>query len=154
MFASEIRRRSLKGLKPSRWRWHLDEVLVKINGTRHYLWRAVAHEGEVLESSVTKRRDKEAALKFIMKAMLKHGQLYMIVPDKLRSYGAVLKEIGGRDRQKTGRRINNRAENSHLSFRRRERATLRFRLMRSLQKFASVCASVSDHFNKERHLYS
>jgi len=72
----------------------------------------------------------------------------------VRSSGAALKEIGDADRQETGRWLNNRAENSHLPFRRRERAMLRFRRMRSLQKFASVHASVCNHFNQERALYS
>ena len=94
MFASEIRKRRIEGMKSSRWRWHLDEVFVKINGERQYLWRAVDHEGEVLESFVTKTRDKRAALKFLKKAMRKHGQPEVIVTDKLRSYGAALKEIG------------------------------------------------------------
>ena len=154
MFAAEIRKRRIQGLKSSRWRWHLDEVFVKINGKQHYLWRAVDHEGEVLESYVTKRRDKKAALKFLRKAMRKYGQPDVIVTDRLRSYGAALKEIGATELQETGRWLNNRAENSHLPFRRRERAMLRFRRMRSLQKFAAVHASVSNHFNKERHLYS
>ena len=92
---------------------HLDEVFVKINGERHYLWRAVDHEGEVLESYVTKKRDKKAALKFPRKAMRKHGQPEVIVTDKLRSYGAALKDLGAPDKQKTGRWVNNRAENSH-----------------------------------------
>jgi putative transposase len=139
-------------MRSSRWRWHLDEVFVKINGERHYLWRAVDHEGEVLESFVTKTRDKKAALKFLRKAMRKHGQPEVIVTDKLRSYSAALKEIGAGARQETGRWMNNRAENSHLPFRRRERAMLRFRRMRSLQKFASVHASVCNHFNQERSL--
>lgn len=141
-------------MKSSRWRWHLDEIFVKINGERHCLWRVVDHEGEVLESFVTKTRDKKAALKFLRKAMRKHGQPEVIVTDKLRSYGAALKEIGAGDRQETGRWLNNRAENSHLPFRRRERAMLRFRRMRSLQKFAAVHASVSNHFNQERSLSS
>ena len=132
----------------------MDEVFVKINGKQHYLWRAVDHEGEVLESYVTKRRDKKAALKFLRKAMRKHGNPKVIVTDKLRSYGAALKELGGAERQETGRWLNNRAENSHLPFRRRERAMLRFRRMRSLEKFVSVHASVHNHFNQERHLYS
>jgi putative transposase len=51
------------------WRWRLDEVYVKINGEMRYLWRAVDHEGEVLESYVAKTRDKAAALRFIKKAM-------------------------------------------------------------------------------------
>ncbi|MFD1196645.1 IS6 family transposase [Seohaeicola saemankumensis] len=152
MFASEIRKRRITGMKSSGWRWHLDEVFVKINGERHYLWRAVDHEGEVLESFVTKTRDKKAALKFLKKTMRKHGRPEVIVTDLLRSYGAALKEIGAAHRQETSRWLNNRAENSHLPFRRRERAMLRFRRMRSLQKFAAVHASVCNHFNHERSL--
>ena len=93
-------------------------------------------------------------MKFLKKAMRKHGSPEVIVTDGLRSYGAALKEIGAADRQETGRWLNNRAENSHLPFRRRERAMLRFRRMRSLQKFASVHASVYNHFNQERSLSS
>jgi putative transposase len=117
-------------------------------------WRAVDHEREVLESFVTKTRDKKAALKFLKKAMKKHGRCEQFVTDKLRSYGAAMKDLGVEDRQETGRWLNNRGENSHLPFRRRERAMLRFRRMRSLQKFASVHASVTNHFNSERSLSS
>ena len=138
----------------SNWQWHLDEVFVKINGETHYLWRAVDHEGEVLESYVTKRRDRKAALKFIRKSMKRYGQPHIIVTDKLRSYGAAMKDIGNAAKQETGRWLNNRAENSHLPFRRRESAMLCFRKMRSLQKFASVHSSIHNHFNQERHLYS
>ena len=153
MFASEIRKRRTEGMRTSHWQWHLDEVFVRINGERHYLWRAVDHEGEVLESFVTKARDKKAALKFLKKAMRKHGRPEVIVTDRLRSYGAALREIGAR-RQETGRWLNNRAENSHLPFRRRERAMLRFRWMRTLQKFAAVHASFLNHFNSECSLTS
>lgn len=155
LFAVEIRRRRVDRMRGGRqWRWHLDEVFVKINGQRHYLWRAVDHEGEVLESFVTKKRDRRAALKFLKKSMRRHGSPEVLVTDKLRSYGAALRELGIAERQETGRWANNRAENSHLPFRRRERAMLRFRQMRSLQKFASVHASVYNHFNQERALYS
>lgn len=154
MFASEIRKRRVEGMRSSHWRWHLDEVFVKINGERHYLWRAVDHEGEVLESSVTKTRDKKSALKFLKKTLKRHGRPDEIVTDRLRSYGAALRDLGIGDRQETGRWANNRAENSHQPFRRRERAMLRFRRMRTLQKFASVHASVYNHFNRDRALYS
>ena len=103
MFAAEIRKRRIEGMRSSRWRWHLDEMFVKINGERHYLWRAVDHEGEVLESFVTKTRDKKAALKFLKKAMKKHGPCDRYVTDKLRSYGAAMKVLGLADRQETGR---------------------------------------------------
>jgi IS1 family transposase len=128
-------------------------AFVKINGERHYLWRAVDHEGEVLESFMTKTRDKKAVLKFLRKSMKCHGWSATVVTDRLRSYGAALKEIDAADRQESGRWLNNRAENSHLPFRQRERAILRFRRMRSLQKFASVHASISNHFNSERSFY-
>jgi putative transposase len=155
MFAAEIRRKRADRMRAySNWQWHLDEVFVKINGEMHYLWRAVDHEGEVLESYVTKRRDRRAALKFIRKSMKRYGQPHIIVTDKLRSYGASMKVIGNAQKQETGRWLNNRAENSHQPFRRRERAMQRFRRMRSLQIFASVHSSVHNHFNLERHLYS
>ncbi|MDR4474259.1 MAG: DDE-type integrase/transposase/recombinase [Nitrospira sp.] len=129
-------------------------MFVKIDGERHYLWRAVDHEGEVLESFVTKKRDKKAALKFLKKSLRRHGSVDEFVTDCLCSYGAALGSLGIREHQKTGQWMTNRAENSHLPFRRRERAMLRFRRMRTLQKFASVHASVSNHFNKERCLSS
>ena len=81
MFAAEIRRKRVERMRSSRWRWHLDEVFVKINGEKHYLWRAVDHEGEVLEAFVTKTRDKEAALKFLKKLMKRHGRPRNIVTD-------------------------------------------------------------------------
>ena len=155
MFASEIRRRRVDHMRSfTHWKWHLDEVFVRINGKQKYLWRAVDHEGEVLESFVTETRDKAAALRFIKKAMKRHGRTKAIVTDRLRSYGAALKEIGAEDLQVTGRRLNNRVENSHLPFRRRERAMLRFRRMKTLQKFASVHASFHNHFSQDRHLIS
>ena len=155
IFAAEIRKKRVNHLRAcSSWQWHLDEVFVKVNGETHYLWRAVDHEGEVLESFVTKRRDRKAALRFLRKAMKRHGQPHVIVTDKLRSYSAAMKVIGNADRQETGRWLNNRAENSHLPFRRREQTMLRFRSSRSLQKFVAVHSSVHNHFNHQRNLIS
>jgi putative transposase len=155
MFSAEIRKRRIQKLRAhSNWQWHLDEVFVKINGETHYLWRAVDHEGEVLESYVTKRCDRKAALKFLRKTLKRFGPPHVIVTDLPRSYGAAMKVIGNEDKKEIGRWLNNRAENSQLPFRRRERAMLRFRQVRCLQKFVSVHASVHNHFNQERHLYS
>ena len=117
-----------------------------------YLWRAVDHEGEVLESFVTTTRDKAAALTFMRKALKRHGSPTIITTDGLRSYKAAMNELGIADRQEIGRWANNRVENSHLPFRRRERAMSRFRQMKTLQKFASVHAGFHNHFNLERHL--
>ena len=134
------------------WRWHFDEVFVKVNGKLCYLWRAVDHEGEILEAVVTARRDKAAALKLLKRIMKRYGQPRKIVTDGLCSYSAAMKELGNTDRQEAGGRLNNRAENSHQPFRRRERAMQRFRSMKTLQKFSSVHAQVHNHFNQERHL--
>jgi putative transposase len=116
------------------------------------LWRVVDHEGEVLKSYVTKKRDKKAALKFMKKAMRRYGSTNEIVTDKLRSYSAAARELGCSAKQVTTRWANNRVENSHLPFRRRERAMLRFRRMHSLQKFASIHASFHNLFNSQRSL--
>jgi len=91
---------------------------VKINGETHYLWRAVDHEGEVLEAMATKRRDRRAALDFLKRLMKKYGRPQVVVTDKLRSYGAAMQVIGNASRQVcAGRWINNRAENSHQPLR-------------------------------------
>ena len=129
-------------------------MYVKINGEMHYLWRAVDHEGEILESFVTKTRDKAAALTFMKKTLKRHGNPEVVTTDGLRSYKAAMTELGNAAKQEIGRWANNRVENSHLPFRRRERAMLRFRQMKSLQKFASVHANFHNHFNQERHLVS
>jgi putative transposase len=100
----------------------------------------------------TKDRDKAAALKFMKKALKRHGSPEAITTDGLRSYKAAMTQLGNTDKHEVGRWTNNRVENSHLSFRRRERAMLRFRRMTCVQKFASVHANVHNHFNSERHL--
>ena len=116
MFAAEIRKRRVHHSSYSQWRWHLDEVFVKINGETHYLWRAVDHEGEVLEVFATKRRDRRAALKFLKRTMKRYGRPRSIVTDRLRSYAAALRIIGISERQACGRWLNNKAENSHHRF--------------------------------------
>ncbi len=155
LFASDIRRQRVSRMKGvTHWRWHLDEMYVKINGEMHHLWRTVYHKGEILESFVTKTGDKAAALTFMKKTMKRHGSPEVITIDGLKSYRAAMNEPGNAEKQVIGRWANNRVENSHLPLRRRERAMLRFRQMKSLQKFASVHASVHNHFNQERHLVS
>ena len=134
LFAADIRRQRIQRMRGFRhWRWHLDEMYVRLNGEMVYLWRAVDHEGEILESFVSKKRDKSAALRFMKKALKRHGQAEKVVTDGLRSYPAAMKELGNTERREMGRYLNNRAENSHLPFRRRERAMQRFRQMKSLQ---------------------
>lgn len=89
-------------------------MYVKISGETHYLWRSVDHEGEILESYVTRKRHKSEALAFIKKALKRHCQAESIVTDGLRSYPAAMKELGNQDRREMGRWLNHRAENSHL----------------------------------------
>jgi len=143
LFAAEIRKRRVHHRQFSLWRWNLDEIFVRINGKTHYLWRAVDHEGEVLEVFATKRRDRRAALKFLKKVMKRYGRPWVIVTDRLRSYCAAMKVVGISDRQECGRWLNNR---------RREGAMARFRDIKTLQKFASAHASIHNHFNHDRHL--
>ena len=127
---------------------------MKVNGRLCYLWRALDHEGEVLEAVVTAKRDKGAALKLLKPIMKKYGAPRSVVTDGLRAYSAAMNEIGAANRHEVGRHRNNRAENSHQPFRRRERAMQCFRSMKTLQKFGSVHAQVYNHFNQERHLVS
>jgi putative transposase len=137
---------------PSKWRWHIDEVFVKINGELHYLWRAIDHEGTVLDCVVTKRRNKRAALKVLKKLISRHGKPKEIVTDKLASYGAALRELDMKHLQNTDQYQNNQAENSHLHFRRREKIMNKFRSMGSLQKFTAIQSQFQNHFNHERHI--
>jgi len=127
-------------------------VFDRINGETHYLLRAVDHEGEALELFATKRRDRKAVLKFLKRVMKRYGRPRSIATDRRRSYRAAMHIIGVSDRQKFGRWLNNRAENSHQPFRRREGAMARFRDIKTLQKFASVHALIHNHFNLDRHL--
>jgi putative transposase len=153
LLAADIRCQRVSRMRGFRqWKWHLDDMYVKLNGEMVYLWRAVDQEGEVLESYVTRTRDKEAALRFIKRAMKRYGKVETITTDGLRSYKAALDELGCTEKQEIGRWANTRVENSHLPFRRRERAMLRFRQLKSLQKCASVHVNLHNHFSQERHL--
>src|SRR5215217_5118028 len=135
--------------------WHLDEMVVSIQGRRIYLWRAVDSEGEVLDLLVQPKRDTAAALRLMRKLLKKQGYAPdQIVTDKLGSYGAARRELGLSARHEQGLRKNNRAENSHQPVRRRERKQQRFKSPRSAQRFLSMHAPVHNTFNLQRHLVS
>jgi transposase-like protein len=151
LFAQELARRRPR---PSS-RWHLDEMAVIIAGEQFWLWRAVDDEGEVLDLLVQRRRGKAAAVKLMRKLMKKQGFAPdVLVTDKLRSYGAAKAELKLTARHEQGRRRNNRAENSHLPVRRRERKMQRFKSPGSAQRFLSVHGAVHNNFNLKRHLVS
>jgi len=136
-------------------RWHLNEVFVSINGKRKYLWRAVDGEGEMLDILVQSRRNKKAAVKLMRKLLKTQGYVPdAIVTDKLPSYGAALRELSLSRLHDFGGRKNNRAENSHLAVRQRERRMKRFKSAKSAQHFLSTHAAVYNTFNIQRHLIS
>src|SRR6202051_4880782 len=136
-------------------RWHLDEMVVRIAGKRMYLWRAVDHEGEVLDMLVQRRRDKRAAVRLLRKLLRKQGFApKKVTTDKLRSYGAAVRHLGLSCHHEHGLRQNNRAENSHQVARRRERKMQRFKSAASAQRFLSVHAAIHNTFNLQRHLVS
>jgi transposase-like protein len=136
--------------------WHLDEMVVRINGKRMFMWRAVDKEGEVLDVLVQKRRNKAAALKLLRKLLKNQGFMPdAIVTDGLRSYRAAMKVLGCQDRHHPGRlRDNNRVENSHLPVRRRERKMQRFKSQGQAQRFVSTHSAIYNTFNLQRHLIS
>jgi transposase-like protein len=130
-------------------------MFVSIGGRKMYLRLAVDTEGEVLEMLVQKRRDRRAAPKLMRRLLRKQGFApTAIVTDKLRSYGAALREIGMSDRHVTGDRLNNRAENSHQPTRRRERSWIGFKRLGWTQRILSAHTAVYNAFNIQRHLIS
>ena len=151
LFAKELRRRRHRPTS----QWHLDEMAVLISGRQFWLWRAVDDEGEILDLLVRRRRDARAAVKLMRKLLKKHGFAPALrVIDKLRSYGAARTRLRLSVRHEQGLRKNNRAENSHLLIRRRERKMQQFKSPGSAQRFLSVQASVQNTFNVQRQLVS
>src|ERR671910_2852270 len=151
MFARNLRR-----LRPRpTGTWHLDEMVISIQGRRMYLWRAVDSEGEVLDLLVQSKRDTKAAFRLMRKLLKKQGYAPdELVTDKLGSYGAARRELRLSARHDQGLRKNNRAENSHQPVRRRERKQQRFKSVGSAQRFLSMHAPVHNTFNVQRHLIS
>jgi putative transposase len=130
-------------------------MVVCIAGERMYLWRAVDHEGEVLDVLVQRRRDTRAALRLMRKLLKKQGFVpKIVVTDKLRSYACAFQPLRLTCRHEQGLRKNTRAENSHQAVRRRERKLQRFKSARSAQRFLSMHSAVHNTFNVQRHLIS
>jgi len=123
-------------------------VFVKINGKFCYLWRAVDHEGEVLETVVTTKRDTAAALKFLKRIMKKYGRPRNVVTDGFALYPAAMKEIGNADRHEVWPSLKQSRENSHQPFRRRERQLQLFRRARTLQSSVQFTCRSTIHFNR------
>ena len=134
-------------------RWHLDEVFVSIAGRQMYLWRAVDDEGEVLDVLVQARRDKDAALRLMRKLLKNQGLMpTSIVTDRYRAYDAAFRGLGLSGIHRRGKRLNNRAESSHVPIRRRDRKMQGFRSAGSAQHFLSSYSASYNNFNLCRHL--
>jgi putative transposase len=148
--------RNLRRLRPRPTdTWHLDEMVVSIQGHRMYLWRAVDSEGEILDLLVQPRRDRSAALRLMRKLLKKQGFApTVLVTDKLPSYGCARRDLGLSARHDQDLRKNNRAENSHQVVRRRERKMQGFNSAASAQRFLSIHAAVHNTFYLQRHLVS
>ncbi|MGR8964194.1 IS6 family transposase [Rhizobium leguminosarum] len=135
--------------------WHLDEVVVTIGGRKHWLWRAVDQDGYVLDEIVQTRRNTKAAKHLLTRLMKKQGYLpKRIVTDKLRSYGAARRHVMPTVEHRSHKGLNNRAENSHLRLRKRERIMQRFRSPGSLQRFVSVFSAIRNLFVPARSNHS
>jgi putative transposase len=148
-YANQLRRRRPRpGDK-----WHLDEVFLTIHGERHYLWRAVDQDGNILDILVQSRRNKKAAKKFFRK-LLKGCQYVprVIITDKLKSYGAAKRELLPSVEHRQHRYLNNRAENSHQPTRQRERRMQGFKSSGHAQRFLSAYGPIAQHFRPRRHL--
>src|SRR6188472_3847102 len=148
-FANRIRRR----LPCAGDKWHLDEVIIKVAGRKHWLWRAVDQTGMVLDVLVQGGRDKRAAKRLLRKLLKRQCRApRVMITDKLKSYGAAKREImpGVEHRQHKG--LNNRAENSHQPTRRRERQMKRFKSARHAQRFLSAHDQINNLFLLPRHL--
>ena len=130
-------------------------MVVRIAGQRMYLWRAVDHEGEVLDMLVQRRRDSRAALRLMRKLLKKQGFApKLLVTDKLRSYASAFRRLRLTCPHEQGLCKNNRVENSHQVVRRRERKVQRFKSAGSAQRFLSMHAAVHNTFYLQRHLVS
>jgi len=148
-FAQRLRR----GRPRPSSRWHLDEMVVRIGGDPIYLWRAIDHEGEVLDLLIQRRRDQRAATKLMRKLLKRQGFApTVIVTDKLKSYASAFRRLRLTARHEQGLQANNRAENSHQATRRRERKMQRFKSARAAQRFVSLHAAVFNTLNVQRHL--
>ncbi|API56858.1 IS6 family transposase (plasmid) [Rhizobium leguminosarum] len=134
--------------KPSRKDiWHLDEVVISIGGRKHWLWRAVDQDGYVLDEIVQTRRDTKAAKRLLVRLLKKQGlSPKRIVTDKLRSYGAAKRDVMPGVEHRSHKGLNNRAENSHVPLRKRERLMQGFRSVGGLQRFISVFSAVRNLF--------
>ena len=133
-------------------KWHLDEVVITINGKKHWLWRAVDQFGIVLDVLVQSRRDRYAAQRLMRKLLRKCSAIpRVLITDKLKSYAGANKDMGLRFEHRKPKGLNNRAEHSHQPTRLREKVVRCFKSARQLQRFVSVHDQVANVFHRCRY---
>ena len=148
MFASEIKKRRRK---PTR-RWHIDEAHCKIAGKKHYIWRAVDEHGTALDIFVSERRNKDAARKFFKKLLGNYERPTRVTTDRLKSYKSVIREEAPKTKHLRGKWLNNRAENSHIPVRERERRMKGFKSANQAQEFLDRFEFIRSYTKPKQHL--
>jgi putative transposase len=135
-------------------KWHLDEVVISINGIHHWLWRAVDGKGDALDILVQRHRDTKAAKRFLKKLIARYGTPRVVITDKLASYNKPIQTLAPRADHRAHKGLNNRIEGSHRPTRKREKIMGRFKSLRQAQRFLSAHDQINVIFRPRRYRLS
>jgi putative transposase len=147
-FAADIRRRSTGQFAD---KWHLDEVVITMRGKKHWLWRAIAANGDVLDILVQTRRSAKAAKRFFKRLVAKFGEPRVVITDKLRSYIKPIKTLAPDADHRAHKGLNNAVEVSHRPTRKREKLFGKFKSHLQAQRFLSAHDQINLIFRPRRY---